>query len=152
MRRYVSRWGGVRRNADATIQRYVLTMDADLAGGPLAGIASWSKVLAMRDPARYAIFDARVSAALNALQIVWGDDAILFPRLPNQNRTIKAFNGWLESEHHDTRRVQKGDVYPGYMALLREVGSRLGHAAPDQVEMVLFANAEVLAELAMRTS
>jgi hypothetical protein len=35
------------------------------------------------------------------------------------------------------------------MALLREIGGRLGHESPDRAEMVLFANAESLIQRAM---
>lgn len=146
---YVGRWGGIYANKDATLQGYVLLPEDELERAPLAGVATWSKILAMRDPTRYAIFDARVSAALNALQIAQGADPILFPDLLSRNSAVRAFQGWVRAEHSGVRRVRKERAYPDYMALLREVGGRLNHNSPDRAEMVLFANAESLIQRAM---
>jgi hypothetical protein len=146
---YVGRWGGIYANKNATLQSYVLLPEAELEQAPLSGVATWSKILAMRNPARYAIFDARVSAALNALQIGAGVDPILFPDLLSRNTAVRLFQGWVRTEHGGARRVLKERAYPDYMALLHEVGGRLGHDSPDQAEMVLFANAESLVHQAM---
>ncbi len=146
---YVGRWGGIYANKDETLQGYVLLPEDELEGAALAGVATWSKILAMRNPARYAIFDARVSAALNALQISGGADPILFPDLLSRNNAVRAFQGWVRIEHRGARRLLKDRAYPDYMVLLREVGDRLGHKSPDRAEMVLFANAESLIQRAM---
>ena len=37
---------------------------------PLSGIASFSKVLAIKDPLKYAIYDARVAVSINAIQMI----------------------------------------------------------------------------------
>lgn len=75
---YVGRWGGIRANKEATLQGYIILSENELERAPLTGVATWSKILAMRDPTRYAIFDARVSAAINALQIAGDADPICF--------------------------------------------------------------------------
>ncbi len=148
---YVGQWGGIRTNRPATLQAFALQSEEELARAPLAGVATWSKILAMRNPSRYAIFDARVSASLNALQFLASGEPILFPDLVSRNKTVNAFQRWSREErglrqHH---RVRKEHVYPSYMAVLHEIGRRLGHESPDHAEMVLFANAEVLALRAM---
>jgi hypothetical protein len=148
---YVGQWGGIRKNKPATIQTFALQSEDELARAPLAGIATWSKILAMRNPSLYAIFDARVSASLNALQFLASGEPILFPDLVSRNKTVNAFQRWSREERvrREHYRVRKEHVYPSYMAVLHEVGRRLGNESPDQAEMVLFANAEVLAMRAM---
>ena len=148
---YVGQWGGIRTNKPATIQTFALQSEDELARAPLAGVATWSKILAMRNPNRYAIFDARVSASLNALQFLASGEPILFPDLVSRNKTVKTFQRWgreecIQRNHH---RVGKEHVYPSYMTVLHEVGRRLGNESPDHAEMVLFANAEILAMRAM---
>ena len=66
----MSNWGGVRANRDATLAAYAASSDEELLRRGVVGVASWSKILVIRKPERYVIHDARVGAALNALQIV----------------------------------------------------------------------------------
>lgn len=148
---YVAVWGGVKRNADETLQRYVSAAPDLLAVSGTAGVASWSKVLAVSDPERFAIFDARVSAALNALQLKRGGQHILFPRLRSQNGGIVDFNAWLgRLRTTDATRPPSTAVYATYLALVHAAARIVGDGCtPELVEMVLFANAETLASDAM---
>jgi hypothetical protein len=58
---YVSTWGGVPKNNDETLTGYVTQEpDSVISGNGKTGVASWSKVLCIRDPKKYAIFDARI--------------------------------------------------------------------------------------------
>jgi hypothetical protein len=66
----VSDWGGIRRNSPMTILGYVNQADAERPATPFFGISSYSKILSIKDPHRYAIFDARVAASLNAIQLL----------------------------------------------------------------------------------
>jgi hypothetical protein len=73
-------------NRPEKLQGYIAAGDDELAGSGTAGIASWSKLLAIRAPEKFAIFDARVSVALKALQIVQDHERpIFFPTLPSKN-------------------------------------------------------------------
>jgi hypothetical protein len=65
---YVRNWGGIRSNKRETIQRYCDSSEEKLASSTWKGVATWSKILTMRNPDKYAIYDARVGAALLALQ------------------------------------------------------------------------------------
>jgi hypothetical protein len=56
---YVSTWGGIRSNKDETLRKYVTQEPDSIIRNGKKGIASWSKVLCIRGPNRYAIFDAR---------------------------------------------------------------------------------------------
>jgi len=78
---YVAVWGRIRSNSPAQIEKYALDLEAISQLG-IKGIASWSKVLASRNSKRWLIFDARVAASLNVIQLVYGDRlSKRFPRL-----------------------------------------------------------------------
>jgi hypothetical protein len=122
---YVTTWGGVRRNKAATLKAYVTEEPDVIIKRGRNGVASWSKVLCIRDPKTYAIFDARVSTALNALQIIYDTPGpILFPLLPGQNKTIQAGNEKMKG--HATAK--------GWgIAAEREIGGRYEIRAVDAV-------------------
>ena len=58
---YVSVWGGIRANKIGTIERYVRLSEEQLAASDLQGVATWSKILTVRNPNYYPIYDARVA-------------------------------------------------------------------------------------------
>jgi len=139
---YVSDWGGIKSNRKETIDKYVNLSETELIALNMQGVATWSKILAVQNPDTYAIFDARVSAALNAIQLAKGvETLILFPQLPSQNKEITKFQKWLAPQSIGKQRP----TYREYVSLLRAVAGKSGLNAPDEVEMVLFANAAVLA-------
>ena len=88
---YIRVWGGIKKNSPETINRYADQTPGQLIALGKKGIASWSKALCIRDPNRFAIYDARVAVALNALQVI---DKIfepqLFPLLQGRNTEIKS--------------------------------------------------------------
>lgn len=143
----VSTWGGVRTNAPATMERYVHIVGAGQLPAHYQGIASWSKVAAFSAPQEHAIFDARVSFSLNALQLLQGaGEGCWFPKLPGRNTLLTAVWPLLQAHArlHAWQRLPAAQVYPRYMAALREVSQALGVTIGD-VEMLLFAKAEALA-------
>jgi hypothetical protein len=140
---YVRDWGGIKSNGKGTIENYVSVAAADLAAGPMQGVATWSKILAVRNPNAYAIFDARVSAALTAIQLNHGvNDTTPFPSLPSKNTKIKKFQAWLASQPLAKQRPKP--TYNDYILLLKAVAEQSRLSAPEEVEMALFANAEKL--------
>lgn len=143
----VASWGGVRRNDPATLQSYVRRTEEDLATGGLKGVASWSKILTIRDPEQFAIFDARVSASLNAIQLMSDRVQLLFPNLPTRNTKLPEFQRSLRKriQRRPYYQIASTQIYPTYMRLMNGVAQRLGHSSPDTAEMVLFANFEALA-------
>ena len=64
-RYYIADWGGIRSNRDETIQSYSRDTPESLIAKGAQGIASWSKALCIRNPACFAIYDARVAISLN---------------------------------------------------------------------------------------
>ena len=106
-------------------------------------------MLAVQDPDRHPIYDARVAVALNSLILVGRDDTApcLFPSLPSRNTAIKRFNAWLRPSR-DRATIGRSEVYTQYCRLVQAVGSETGLQA-DGGEMILFAHAEALASQAM---
>jgi len=149
---YIKGWGRVRGNRHGTLQAYHgASADENIARGK-SGIASWSKALCVRNPLEYAIFDARVAASLNALQIIHrariGVPA-RFPVLASQNRRVVQANRQLRSHFRAHGwPPERADFYRGYLSLCRQAAARLGGPGEPlpiyAVEMVLFAHTEEL--------
>lgn len=140
-------WGGVKRNSAATMQGYVQAVSQSRVPANHKGIASWSKVAAFSNPVGHAIFDARVSFSLNAIQMLQGDgQRWWFPHLAGQNKLLKAAWPLLKTRATQQRwgRIESTRVYPIYIVLLQSVSRKL-NADIDDVEMVLFSKAEDLA-------
>lgn len=66
---YIYHWGGIRSNSQNTLEKYYNSKPVDLINLGLQGISSWSKAITVHDCNKYAIFDARVSASINGLQL-----------------------------------------------------------------------------------
>jgi hypothetical protein len=145
---YVGVWGGINANKYETIERYVHLSEPQLASLGIYGVATWSKILAVRNPGTYPIFDARVSASLSAIQLANGvKSPILFPQVPSRNSRIATFQQWLNHRPSDTiMKLPRSRAYGEYVSLLGTVVKKLGLASPEEVEMVLFANAKILVD------
>jgi hypothetical protein len=142
---YVSVWGGIRANKIGTIERYVCLSEEQLAASDLQGVATWSKILTVRNPNYYPIYDARVAASLNALQLVSAiKEPILFPQVPSRNSKIAHFHKLISRRFPEAIRVPRSRAYEDYVSLVGAVARKSGLASPDEVEMILFANAEKL--------
>jgi hypothetical protein len=139
IRYYISKWGGVRSNAAATLHLYT-TMDPQelIHVRNIKGIASWSKALCVRNPGQYAIFDARVSATLNLLQLqgLNGQERRWFPRLSTRNKTITQINQLVRNAGglYHANEV----VYDTYLSLIRNTADSL-NTDIHTVEMTLFS-------------
>jgi len=91
----------------------------------------------------FAIYDARVAAAIHALQLISGEMISVFPHVESRNKTIKDF-----------QRAQKGtaklyavsgaEAYKQYLELLRSVSDKRSLPSLDICEMCLFTYAEDL--------
>jgi len=137
-------WGGVKRNAPATMQGYVQIVSQGQVPVNHKGIASWSKVAAFSNPDEHAIFDARVSFSLNVLQMLHGDERRWwFPHLAGRNTQLNAC--WsrlkIQARQQGWLRVATTDVYLTYIGLLMDVSRKLDVEIGD-VEMLLFSKAE----------
>jgi hypothetical protein len=143
---YIKVWGGVRRNRPQRIRRYALDQPNVLIANGRLRIASWSKALCIRDPGRYAIYDARVAVSLNVLQIIYRvEKPSLFPPLLGQNRLINKGSNILACYARENRWVEhlENEFYEAYNALIANVANEL-RVDLCTIEMLLFANAPVL--------
>lgn len=147
-------WGGVKRNAPTTMGGYVQTVSQGAVPQSHKGIASWSKVAAFSDPGKHAIFDARVSFSLNAIQLLsGGGQCWWFPHLAGRNKLL--VETWPVLKTHAAVQkwtpIDSKQVYSTYIALLTSVARSL-RTDIDDVEMLLFAKAEELARAVNATN
>jgi len=146
---YVEKWGGIRRNKDETLREYVTQEPKQIIRNGKKGIASWSKVLCIRDPNTYAVFDARVSTSLNCLQIIGNTKhPSLFPLLPGQNKAITAGGPKIKDHavRHRWSKARELEFYSDYLNVVRNVAGscQLPNTRVYTIEMLLFAKAEAL--------
>ena len=148
---YVATWGGVRANREATLRSYIAQSADEIVKRGAAGVATYSKILAIINPDRYPIFDARVATALNALQILQAHGRpVIFSSLPSRNTTVQKFQAWMHTQDQGrAHKVLPSRPYPTYLRVLTEVARAARLSSVDKIEMLLFAKAEDLAREAM---
>lgn len=150
----VSDWGGVRSNKPETLERYVGQLSEPQPATPLKGVASYSKIFSIAFPQRYAIYDARVAACLNAVQINAGErNGIAFNYVQGRNNivghAIKRI-GFAHMPDFSVRtlqqrgwaRIRRDETYARYSELLSSCLRALPGWSLQELEMALFANAE----------
>jgi len=143
---YIVSWGQIHRNSPLTIQSMARSDARTLISRGKKGVASWSKALVVHDCDRYAIFDARVSAALNALMLLnftSKEKLVLFPVLPSRNNKIRLFNSEIVNSEIKFGFMPSDQFYSNYLELLNNVSQRCKTSIAS-VEMLLFSQAEHL--------
>lgn len=147
---YIKTWGGIKGNKLLALEEYKTSSDKELIEKGVKGIASWSKALVLHDCNKYAIFDARVSCSLNALQIIYETkEKKLYPILASQNKRIINANKTLKSIAKESNWIKANEhtFYEEYLELLNLCANEL-NTTISTVEMLLFAKAEELIEKA----
>ena len=109
------------------------------------GISSYSKILSVSNPNVYAIYDARVAASLNAIQLLAVSAPIVrFPIPPTKSEAVKRLANTLRSER--SIDIIRDEAYLAYLEVLRAVRRQLNQKYQLwELEMVLFALAPRLA-------
>jgi hypothetical protein len=146
---YVKEWGGVKSNKIETLFEYIQLAPNILIGRGERGIASWSKMLSIRDPENYAIYDARVAMSLNTISLIKATKSdVFFPQLSSRNKKI------IVAQHRvaDCARIngieRKENFYQYYLNCLRRAVIECnGKFDIQTAEMILFADAEKLSGL-----
>lgn len=142
-------WGGIKTNKETTIERYVVLAASADPQVKFYGISSFTKVLTIVDPDRYAIYDARVAASLNALQLLTGCYTLAFPYPPGRNSEIDQPKTRLGFSDIFTRRellsrgfasIRRDDAYHFYLQLLEAI-RRASNKSLLEIEMELFGRA-----------
>jgi hypothetical protein len=155
VRYIVSTWGGIKRNSQDTLTQYS-RLQPSVTPLPLKGVASYSKVLGIIDPDEYAIYDARVAVALNAVQLLAGvSKGYFFPYLPGRNNIVGNSNTkrgfsqdsrfkWGSALFDGWTLVETDEAYLRYLEALKVVSKSEGFPIYT-LEMALFSDAEELA-------
>jgi hypothetical protein len=136
---YVRDWGGVRGNKESTLDGYIKSSASELKLLGVKGVATWSKILSIRDPEKYAIYDARVALSINSLQLLENiKEATIFPQLPSRNNSfvVPAQKAIVKSSFFS--RTKFPDFYQVYLDMLRNVAQR-GPWDIQDIEMALFS-------------
>jgi hypothetical protein len=144
---YVRDWGGVRTNKQVTLDKYIGMSSENLVDRGEKGIASWSKMLSVRDPKKYVIYDARVAMSLNTISLMKSEGSTLFfPQLSSRNKNIRNAQALVDMKAMSEHLAVSHYFYREYLKLLNEAVNQCGNKFDIQTaEMVLFANAENLA-------
>ena len=156
----VSKWGGIKTNRKQTLDKYYLASLEKNPQTPLSGIASFSKILGIKDPFKYAIYDARVAVSLNAVQMISGvSTGSVFPYISGRNNitgnwSSKPPRGFsksnltsvktLVSAPFNWEKVPKETAYGQYLSLLGTISQEFD-VPLYHLEMALFSQAEILA-------
>ncbi len=145
---YVKNWGGVKGNKSETLIEYVNSSSDQLISLGKKGVATWSKMLAVRDPLKYVIYDARVAVSLNSLQRLYKTvNPYLFPQLPSQNKNfVQPTQKKIISSKYFLNSLDTG-FYQIYLELLNEVISKCERLSIQDIEMILFSSAKELSEI-----
>lgn len=145
---YVRDWGGVRANSASTLIDYVGASCSELMERGDKGIASWSKMLSVRDPSAYAIYDARVALTLNTISEKYSVfPKILFPQLLSRNKKIVSAQKKVSENSKNFGLQPVENFYRLYLSLLKNSVMQCEYKFDLQAaEMILFANAEIMAE------
>lgn len=147
-------WGRVRGNKPGTLPGYVRRLAEQQPTTPLQGVASYSKIFSIAYPERYAIYDSRVAACLNAIQINAGErNGVAFNYVPGRNNIIGNSTKKIGFTHtpdfavrtlcqHGWSRIKRDETYARYSELLTACLSELQGRSRHELEMALFAKAE----------
>ena len=155
----VSDWGGVHTNGPDTIDNYITSITAGNFPMPLQGVASYSKILSIVDCQKYAIYDARVVASLNALQLLMNvHSPLFFKYIPSKNSNIngnKKGKGFMKI-FPKKKLVERGwtvvpadESYTTYLELLHSLKNDFTGHEIYHFEMTLFSMAPELCKQAM---
>lgn len=161
----VSDWGGVRANSPETLKKYVTAISTHEPPTSLQGVASYSKIYAIVQPMRFAIYDARVAACLNAVQINAGiRQGVAFNYVPGRNNIVgnsASKSGFTQQARFSVKElvksgwlpVQRNQTYKKYLEILGLCLAEMPKHQKDynlaSLEMALFANAECECQRAM---
>jgi hypothetical protein len=146
----ISDWGGIKTNRPKTISGYVEMTKMRDPTTPYKGVSSYSKVLSMCDPRRFAIYDSKVAASLNAIQLIQFSQGssvsfVAFPCPASRNNEIKRFCEIVTRKFLvrkcGFKPVKEDNAYKVFLILLAELKRRMGKSILE-IEMELFARAE----------
>jgi hypothetical protein len=140
----VSDTGGISGNAEETILKYTEMAAAYGFVENNKGISSYSKILAAKDRTKYQIFDTRVAAALNIMQLSYfGGRKFYFDVDGARNNDVKDFDklfpkrSFLMIGYKNIKRELSISDYK-YYSLLVDRMAYYARREAIEIEMMLF--------------
>lgn len=158
----ISKWGGIHSNKLSTLERYVSMAQSASPETPHQGVSSYSKLLAIAHPDKFAIYDARVAASLNAIQILSGvRDGFAFRYCSGRNNVVGHVGknvGFTQQREFKLRSlktlgwdaVPARENYSRYLAFLYSCKNLFPDHKLYDFEMILFSNAPDVCREALR--
>jgi hypothetical protein len=150
----IKNWGGIKNISDATVEEHFADAVYRKYYLPFEHISSKSKALALVEPEKLQIYDARVAVSLNVIQLVADTEVRLYFAIPStQIRSIQhnedCFQARLPQaafEELDFVPVPFEDIYSIYTQLLLKIARDM-QLSPVEVEMSLFGLAFEFSEV-----
>jgi hypothetical protein len=150
-------WGGIKRNKDETILNHLKITCKSNDYFPLKGVASYSKILSFIEPDNFAIYDARVAASLNGIQLLSkSKKPVLWNNLDGQNIKIELFKKTLASNNKlrslGWAKIRSDECYKNYIYTLKNILEKFPNFRLFHLEMSLFACSEEIADLCLNSN
>jgi hypothetical protein len=147
-------WGGVKNISDETIGEHFADAIYRKHFLPFGHISSKSKALALSEPEKLQIYDARVAVSLNVMQLVADTEIRLYFAIPStQIRSIQHTDDCFQTrlpqavfEKFGFVTVPLDDIYSIYTQLLLKLARDM-QLFPVEVEMWLFGLALEFSEV-----
>ena len=154
----VKEWGGIKTNTDRTMEKHFRNCSRENPELDYEGLASYTKILMAKDYSNYAIYDSRVSVALNAIQLVCNvERGCFFAYVDGRAKGITEFQNHerykqfnLKKEFPNWNFPHRDDVYSVYLELLKDLSLKTGFSI-SEIEMALFSDAKELAARLMKS-
>jgi len=149
----IKKWGGIYSTQEKTIKEFINNFNSQKTF-PHKNVSSYSKLYSMIDLDNYAIYDSRVAACLNALQLnLCIKEGYVFNYINGRNNIIgnsikkigftqnNKFNEKNISKDENWIRIEKVDNYKFYLDYINKIKKVLDIELYD-IEMILFSDAE----------
>jgi len=149
----IKKWGRIYGTQEKTIKEFIKNFNSRKTF-PHKNVSIYSKLYSMIDLDNYAIYDSRVAACLNALQLnLRIKEGYVFNYINGRNNIIgnsrkkigftqiKKFNEKNISKDENWIRIEKVDNYKFYLDYINKIKKVLDIELYD-IEMILFSDAE----------
>jgi hypothetical protein len=143
---YIKVWGGIRGNGNNIMNFYRYAPTQDLLSKGFTGVSSYSKALVVHDPNRFYIYDSRVAASINCIQVKQQILNKIYFQIPySQNVNVRRVRTLLinKSMNENWLNINDDSVYRDYLRLL-DITAEYSNFSKDLIEMTLFSLLPIL--------
>ena len=149
----VGEWGGIKKGLETVKNEMATETPEQLIKRGIVRVASWSKIIALHDPEKFLIYDARVAWTINLILCKSETISTYFPMPSSQNSHLKKAEKssvGIRLKSSSSKIIQDLDFYTAFLFLAGAVGEKLEIPA-WQVEMALFARGPEMVKEATRS-